>query len=309
MSKRLDIAEAELRELYLVQKLSTYQIAARYGCAATTIYSRLRAFRIAARSTSLAMRVRYSTSSEPEATPIEFQGDEKERAYLIGFRTGDLTAVMSTGRHGVAINGSSTQPEQVELCRRLFERYTTIQRTTSVNKRNGLRQVNMRGYLNISFAFLIEKLHYVPAWILSDNENFVAFFAGLVDAEGSFYIGKGTTQDRTPRAGFSIGMNDGNLLGQCRGKLESLDVRCTALRLGRRAGHVDKYGTTSRGDYWRFEVRAKASLGRLAELVGPLLRHSKRQADLQRVVENINWRNSETFRAEARACWRKSRHI
>jgi len=141
-------------------------------------------------------------------------------------------------------------------------------------------------------------------WILENDDVFLAFFAGLIDAEGSFFI------ERSKQSGcFAIGMTDKLILEQCREKLVALGIRCASLLLSRRpTGEADKYGITLRKDYWQFQIKAKESLTHLITLLEPRLKHAKRRADMQRVKENVEWRQSVAFREVVKQRHRKPRN-
>jgi len=71
---------AELRRLYVDEGLSLNAIAARYGCSLTTIWRKLQAAGIQCRD----------GGSEPKYARTDFSGGLAEKAYLVGFRQGDL---------------------------------------------------------------------------------------------------------------------------------------------------------------------------------------------------------------------------
>ena len=76
-------------------------------------------------------------------------------------------------------------------------------------------------------------------------------------------------------------------------------MRGSRLRLKRPAGHTNRHGITSRKDYWAFQVVSKQSLSCLIALLEPYLQHAGRRRDLQRVQDNLSWRQSDAFRVAA----------
>src|SRR5439155_25046240 len=133
--------------------------------------------------------------------------------------------------------------------------------------------------LNRSFDFLLPKLNEIPFWIYQDADLFIAFFAGYVDSEGSFFISQGEGH-------FEIRTSELTILEMCRDKLELMNVRCSRVTNVNRLNSIAyglKYGIVTKKKMWRFSVGAKDSLLRLIDILSPHLRHSKRLSDLERV--------------------------
>jgi predicted DNA-binding protein YlxM (UPF0122 family) len=349
MGKKIEIPEAELRELYLEQKLSATQIAERYGCSVTPIYRQLHALGIAVRAYAESTLARFNINlaeeelrelyihrrltmkeiadlkgcsegtirnrllalgilirSKSEANLVwrgtidrylDFNGNGSEKAYLIGFRFGDLTATKFARASGViTITGRSSRSEQIEFIQQLFSPYSEPYIYDGIQQGRKTRMI--RYALSPSFEFLLEKSDHVPSWILSNFEYFIAFFSGLVEAEGSFQVRH--PKDKTPLGSFFIGMTDKRIIAECRERLIGLGLRCAKLQLMYRAGRVNKQGITARKDYWGFHILAKDALLQLIELLSPYIKHAKRQADMLSVRENIEWRNSEAFKTEVK---------
>lgn len=119
-SAPLTLTEQDLRELYLEQRLSIPQIAELYGCANETIRQRLLKYHIPIRSFSQAHLVQHGTIDEYR----DFDGDECEKAYLLGFRLGDLNVLREHRTSEVLrISCGSSKVEQIELVKQLFQPY------------------------------------------------------------------------------------------------------------------------------------------------------------------------------------------
>jgi len=295
LQRGVQLSENELYALYVEQQLSTHEIAKRYNCSAATVRQRLRSFDIPVRS-----RLEAALASVGALDRLkDFCGSLPEKAYLIGFRIGDLTVIrrFSAGQ-AITVYGSSTRQEQIDLIRLLFEPYGYVRITQEIKNKHGFTEYHFICSLNSSFEFLVEKFESVPNWILSNDESFIAFFGGLVDAEGSFSLNY--YNDSLSRGRFSIEMTSKELLGQCRERLMSLGISCSNLALHRRNGDINKHGIATRKDSWQFTIVQKAALLHLITLLGPYLNHAKRQDDMHRVRENIEWRNSDIFKAQVR---------
>ena len=103
------------------------------------------------------------------------------RAYALGFVWGDLAAErLWTTSLTIAVRGSTTKPEQVDVVRGLFTDFGKV--TVTV----GQASMSVRASLDLSFEFLLDKYGTeVPPWV-SGGPVEAAFAAGYIDAEGSF---------------------------------------------------------------------------------------------------------------------------
>jgi hypothetical protein len=277
--RRIPLRAEQLRNLYLDQKLSAVQIAEQFKCDESSIRSRLQALGIDRRTRSRALLLRSGNASVYE----DFDGSLAEKSYLIGFRIGDLTVRREKpSSQQVLVEGCSTRPEQIGLIRQLFEPYGRISVKPYLNKRTNITGVRITCRLNASFEFLLEKPDHIPQWILKDDSCFAAYFAGLVDAEGSFVLAK-TGSKRA----FSISMIAKPILEACRARLIDLGVHCQVLSLARKAGSVRPNRITSRYDIWRFGIGSKDGLDRLIAVIEPYIKHPKRRADMLLIRTSI----------------------
>lgn len=146
-----------------------------------TVWNQLKARRVVLRDKAEA-QIRAVTKYERKP----FSGDRFERAYLVGLRYGDLDAV----RHGRAIRVrvSTTHPAMADLFESVFSPYGYVHRYP--------REARLTGYewtlecdLDDSFGFLIDKAS-IPELTSMTDDLFVAFLAGVFDAEGSVLMHK-----------------------------------------------------------------------------------------------------------------------
>src|SRR6266446_8923018 len=144
----------ELRRLYVDEGLSLNAIAGRYGCALTTIWRRLQAVGVQCRE----------GGSEPKYARIDFSGDLAEKAYLVGFRLGDLNVEVEGGT--IVVKCTSTRSEQIVLFRQLFEPYSHVYTDEATIARRKRQSIGMMARLNRTFDFLLPKQDAVPEWIL-----------------------------------------------------------------------------------------------------------------------------------------------
>jgi hypothetical protein len=268
---RINASEEELNDLYTRQGLSLRQIASRLECDHSTLHKRLYKHGIAARSYSEANRI-YPRQ--------DFNGNACDKAYMIGFRLGDLY-VTTLGKNDttVVVNCSTTKSEQLELITSLFQPYGHVQLGSP--NRKGCRGITC--YLNPTFSFLLPKTDEVPVWIQSDDECAVAFAAGYIDAEGSFLLtGK--------EARFAVSSYDENIIHWLGQVFNNLGVECRPPYLAGKKGYVRPNGSIYRKDLWTLSVARVKSLLHLTTLIVPHLKHAKRKRDAQLVKANVEAR-------------------
>jgi hypothetical protein len=210
-------------------------------------------------------------------TKCDFNGDPVRKAYLIGLRLGDLH--VEQGKRAVRIRCTSTRPEQIELVRKLFAEYGGIW----ISKPIEVRGTGITAHLNLSFSFLVRHEDEIEQWILADDRSFAAFWAGYIDAEGSFIV-------CNKRALLKVDSCDVNILHQTWAKLHDMGVELPPPRLVRPSG--TKVGKLhSKRDLWRLATESRSVLLRLCELISPYLQHDKRRADMAHVLAVLKQRH------------------
>ena len=140
---RLDVAE--LVRLYVDQRLSLGAVAVLVGCSPSVVRRRLAAAGIARREP---FAVRYARQ--------DFSESLTEKAYLIGFRIGDLH-VSRRGDVTILIKCTTTRQEQIELFRELFEGYGHVYTDEAHLAGRARQSIAMEARLNLTFEFLLKK--------------------------------------------------------------------------------------------------------------------------------------------------------
>jgi hypothetical protein len=162
----VDLPEIELRSLYVDEQLSSREVARLRGCSKTAVLSALRRHGIDRRPPRL----------EPIYARQSFAGDPLEKAYLIGFRDGDLHVHKANhleSSRTIVIACASARPEQLELIHSLFEPYGRGNVSTTP------RQSVITCWVDLSFSFLLSKSERVSTWITADRACFGAYLAGV----------------------------------------------------------------------------------------------------------------------------------
>jgi LAGLIDADG-like domain len=203
----------------------------------------------------------------------QFIGNDVEKAYLMGLGYGDLDAV----RHGraVRVRVSTTHPAMAELFENLFSPYTHVSRYPRRAKLVG-SEWTLECDLENSFEFLLSKptISELETWNAS---LFLAFLAGLFDAEGSVLLHK-KGERRSPEV--ALINSDKNL------------IDFLLSRLGRLGFSAHVYWTKQKED--RNGINGNSNSGRVAickfdevlEFLGRVhLRHPERIAKAATVRE------------------------
>ncbi len=270
-----EIKKGDLKKLYINKGLSSRKIAKIYKCAYSTIDRKIRKFGFPIKTLAAAHII----------TPrISFCGNLREKAYLIGFRIGDLRArKMYKNSETILVDCGSTKFRQISLIKTLFSKYGRVW----VGKPSKSGKVQIECSLDKSFLFLLKRYHKFPIWALKNRILFFSILAGFTDAEGSFYV----TKDKKS-SGFSLGNYNKMLLKQIKGKLEKLNFT-PRLSLGVRKGYRGKDGYVHRQDYWILTIYRKAEIYKFIQIIKPFLKHKDKIQDADRVIQNINMRNAK----------------
>ena len=290
MPKLLRLDEERLGKLYLKDKLSSFAIAKILRCSASHVRDSLHEYSIKTRTIQEAKAL-----TKPRYKRVDFSGDPEEKAYLIGFRIGDLhISKTHPNSPTIRISTNTTKEEQRTLFKELFSKYGHVKQY-NVDK-NGATSI--RAFVNNSFGFLLEKNDKVADWILQKNTYFLNFLAGYVDAEGSFCIYNGYD------GVFSIRSQDKNILWSIYAKLREKGILCKPPKLVWPAGEI-RQNIRNNKDAWGLFVYRKDSLIELIKLLKPLVRHGKRFKNMLLVEQNVKDRNRKyNFRKDSR--WLKT---
>lgn len=277
LDREIKVSCDTLRVLYIDNQLSFAEIAERYQCSPTTVHRRLKACGIEARPAG---------GSIYEYPKRDFDGSPCDKAYLIGLRLGDLH--VEEGNSAIRVRCTSTHQEQIDLIQELFLEYGGVW----ISEPRAVRGTGITAHLNRSFDFLLPHEDKIESWILDDNELFSAFWAGYLDAEGSFIIsGK--------RAYFKVDSGDQGILHQAWARLGGMGFEFPPPKLVRPAGTwISQFQLASRRDLWRLTSERKETLLQLCDLVAPYLRHQTRIHDMEAVRANVESRKQHQIFGE-----------
>ena len=267
------INNKRLEYLYIKKRFSSRKIAKKYNCAYSCIDSKIK---------GLGLPTRTLASAHITTKRIDFADNIYEKAYLIGFRIGDLRVRrMYKNSETILVDCGSTKKQQIKLIKKLFERYGRV--WTSKPKSNGKIQIECS--LNKSFSFLLKRYIKFPAWVSKNKEVILSTIAGFSDAEGSFYIGK-----NGKNSGFAIGNYNSLILKQIRDWLIGFGYK-TRLFLGAKKGYTGKDGYSHKENYWILSIYRKKDILLFTKKILPYLKHKDKIKAANKVIENINYRN------------------
>jgi len=267
--KRVNISKEQLEILYIKKKLSTWQIEKKTGISRGTLHRKLKVFRIITRNRS------ESHIIHPKQN---FSENLIEKAYLIGFRIGDLgVRKQYPNSETICVASGSTIKEQIELIDNLFKKYGRVW-----VKKSGNNKINIQVILNDSFKFLLSKDY--PIWANNNKETFFSFLAGFTDAEGNIGI-------HNKMAKYSLGNYDLQLLTKIHKELNKYGIKCNKPTTDKRKGKKNMEGYFYSDNYSQLSIYSKESLEKLFREIKPLVKHANKVKALNIAIENIKQRN------------------
>lgn len=267
--KKIIISELLLKKLYYKEKKSKYKIGAICGCSFKTVLNRMREY---------GMKPLPRSIIQSTYLKKDFNGNLAEKAYILGFRLGDLNVYKKNPHSEVVIaRCNTTNDAQAHLLKKTFGNYGKVTVSRGKNK-----AFSVNCFLNSSFDFLVHKHLTVPTWINVDAKCSSYFAAGYVDAEGNIGVYDG-------RARFKIDTYDKNIIFWFYRWLKKNNLQCPdPIKIGYAGQIYDKNkGYRYNKDLWRIRVSEKKSLLKLLEVLYPCLRHAKRRTDTKKSIKNI----------------------
>lgn len=264
--KKVKVTKNELTVLYNKEKKCLSEIAKIYKCCAPTILRKMQKYDIKRRELS------ETSTRYPKK---DFDGNVTEKAYMIGFRLGDLR--VRKDHNLIQAGCGTTKQDQIDLIKNVFGRFGHFY----VTDKNSLGAMHADCALNTSFSFLLPKHNSIPKWILKNKANFLNFVAGYTDAEGNI----GITQRR---AKLRIRSYDKQILQDIDNRFHSLNIK-SLFRLDSKTG-IDKRGVRHNQDSWGVIINERESLLKIFNYLKPLLKHKKRKSDLIKGLKNVESR-------------------
>jgi hypothetical protein len=214
-----------------------------------------------------------------------FSGDERERAYLMGLRAGDINVFRQSSEVIVA-RVSTTHQAMLELFQQAFAPYgaCTIEP----------RKVFLTGYdwqirvrLNDSFEFLINHSLEIP----TEGLLLYEFLAGLSDSDGCWCLFE---DKRKSACAFVISSEDLPLLEKLKNALEKecfhaylyRDRTKGTTKIMRGVSETKEIHLTK--DLWRLDIHRREEVRALARKLLPLSHHREKIQKMCLILDEIN---------------------
>lgn len=214
-----------------------------------------------------------------------FSGDGIERAYLLGYRAGDMNAFQASTNTVVA-RVSTTHQAMLEMFEKTFAPYGHCEAAP--------RQVFLTGYdwqiratLDKSFSFLIAKPTHPPC----ETKQFYTFLAGFSDSDCNWSV-----HDSKGKTHYTFGITSANheLLAEVKIALGKEGYH-TLLAITREKGTVkvmrgpkETRQITLTKDTWALVINSKEEVMRLARMILPLSRHREKISRMCLVLDEKN---------------------
>ncbi len=265
---KIKIPKKELIKFHYRQKKSAYEIGRIYDCSFATVANRMKEYKLKPLSRSIIQSI-YKKK--------RFSGSNDEKAYMIGFRLGDLNVYQTVSHSDViVVRCHTTRKEQTNLIKKLFKKYGQV-------TIGGKKSLYINCFLDTSFDFLLKKEDNVESWITKNSKNSNNFAAGYIDAEGNIGVYDG-------RARFKVDSYDKNIIFWLYDWLSKNDISCPKpTQIGEKGQIYDKIlNYKFNKDLWRVRVSKQESLEKLFFIIKPLLRHSKRLEHLNKCLKNLD---------------------
>jgi len=280
LTKPIRISKEKLEYLYHTRGLSLAKIAKILHCSEGGIERKIKNFGI---------KTRLISNRACKHKKKDFNGSLIEKAYMIGFRLGDLN--VSKKKNVIVVRCSTTKRAQASLIKNLFSPYGGL----SISKaKRGTYEIYV--FLNQSFNFLLFKSDKIPKWIIKNNKYFLAFFAGYADAEGYLSLSSSKTGRRVKSSAiFGLSSYDKNILQQLLRVFKRLGINFPSLYLslpkGTLCGNKKDKNYFSNGDAWRLTTAQKASLWKLVHFWEKYSKHKDKKKAINKARENLILRN------------------
>lgn len=274
LTKPIKLTKDGFEYLYYKRGLSLKKISNIAHCSESGLERRFKTYNLKSRTTQ---------NRTTRIKKFDFSGDLIEKAYLIGFRLGDLNIMKRVSV--TQVRRSTTHTAQTRLIKNLFIPYTT----PTISKANrGTTEIVC--LVNKSFNFLLPKEDKIPKWILANKKTYWSFFAGYVDAEGCFYLQKPHANGKIWSSGFEVQSQQKGIIKSLWQNMPKNKIVSPVPRVSRKAGSVDKRGTINNKDMWRININRKKSLSNFIYYIEPYLKHQEKINKIIKIKENLRMR-------------------
>jgi hypothetical protein len=242
------------------RNLSLLRISKEIGKSYTAIWGLCRALEIHTRN--LAEADTASAESRSKHKRTAFDGSEEDRAYMLGFKNGDLTAWQVSGT-AVMVTSTTTHPAFADLFHKLFQRYSHVYQYPMFEEGRGYKW-KLAARLDNSFRFLLCTAIEAAELFAANRRLYISWLAGLIDSDGNIQ----SSQDRGyDRVRIIIYNSNLALLESIIAHSRSIGFEFTGPYLVQKAGTITQRGIRYTKDHWQIDLQqTKAAQNLLFEL-------------------------------------------
>ncbi len=274
LTKPIRLTKSGFENFYYKKRLSLKKIARIVHCSESGLERRFKSYNLTSRG---------NKNRTCKYKKFDFSGNLTEKAYLIGFRLGDLNVTKRVSV--IQVRCSTTIPAQIRLIKNLFVSYTTPYVTRA--KRGTYEIVCL---VNRSFDFLLPKKDKIPEWVLTNQKTFWSFFAGYTDAEGCFYLKRPRKYRGMWSSGFEIQTQQEKIIKSLWNGVLKCGIDSPYPKISRKGGSIDKRGIINNRDIWRLDINKKGSLGKFINFIELYIKHENKIKTINKVKENLKLR-------------------
>ena len=276
-SKRVDLRwlneerKAKLRTvldgLHNGKKISLLQISKDVGRSYFSIWGLCRSLGIRTRGVAEAQANSSDARSKHKRRP--FDGTEEDRAYMTGFKNGDLTAWQVSGT-AVMVTSSTTHRAFADLFHQLFQGYAHVYQYPMFEEGKGYKW-KLAARLDNSFRFLLKSAQEAAVEFGEKRTLYLSWLAGLIDSDGNIHV----SQDKG-RARVRVTIYNSN-------KQLLYDIIKESLKIGytlngpyllAEVGMVTPRGIRYTKDHWQIAIQQSGATQRLLSELP--LRHAEK---------------------------------
>ena len=211
-----------------------------------------------------------------ERTP--FVASESDRAYILGFASGDLTAWQVSGT-SVMVTSTTTHQAFVDLFHQMFDGHGPVYQYPMYEEGKGYRwKVATR--LDNSFRFLLTPRMKGLEWA-SDSRLLIHCLAGFTDSDGSIQISRASNGVRIK---LNLYNTDLELLVRLKGEMGRLGFFPNGPYVTMRKGTSTPYGRYTK-DLWNLPLQRTWEAQKLLRALP--VRHRERK-ELKEIVASIS---------------------
>ncbi|MFH0829934.1 MAG: LAGLIDADG family homing endonuclease [Candidatus Aenigmatarchaeota archaeon] len=280
LSHRKHLPVTEILRLYDTEKISLKKLAKKFGSSKGTLHKVLEenGFRVRGNDEAILL-----TNRKHERQ--SFDGKDEEKAYMVGFVEGDVTAFRRS-KHTIRAITNTTHEGFLDVFESLFKGYAKVRTYPAKNRTFGNYMWTTSADLDNSFDFLLleNRKRLISELVESERNVFLSFLAGYFDAEGSLLVKK---IRENLQCCMRIGTENKTLLGRIKRQLREQGFNPILYRIFRRGDGRDTHGVSIRysKDYFALEIFRKADVRRMLELLP--LRHPEKTAKKELILEII----------------------